>query len=161
MNGVSDPLAQLKDIHLPQPVSWWPPAPGWWMVALAACALMAWGGWWLWRYVRRNQYRRAALATLARLERDYDSGDEQTLPLLREMAALLRRVAIQAYGRSTVAPLSGDQWLAFLDRTGRTDQFSTGPGRALGTMLYQPALHVERSEVCRLAAQWLRRHRQC
>ena len=161
MTGMSDPLAQLKDIHLPQPVSWWPPAPGWWVVALTVCILTVWGGRRLWQYVHRNRYRRAALAALAQLEGSYAPGDEQTLPLLREVAALLRRAAIEAYGRSTVAQLSGDEWLAFLDRTGRTDQFGTGPGRALGTMLYQPALHADRNAVCRLAAQWLRRHRPC
>ena len=27
-------LAQLADIHLPAEVSYWPPAPGWWVLAL-------------------------------------------------------------------------------------------------------------------------------
>ena len=27
-----NPLDQLADIHLPDPVSWWPLAPGWWML---------------------------------------------------------------------------------------------------------------------------------
>ncbi|MDP7406676.1 MAG: DUF4381 domain-containing protein, partial [SAR324 cluster bacterium] len=27
-----DPLAALRDVHLPPAVSWWPPAPGWWII---------------------------------------------------------------------------------------------------------------------------------
>ena len=35
-----DPLAQLRDIHLPEPVSWWPPALGWWLVAMTVMTLL-------------------------------------------------------------------------------------------------------------------------
>jgi hypothetical protein len=39
-----DPLAALRDIHLPEAVSFWPLAPGWWialgiMVGLAVAIL--------------------------------------------------------------------------------------------------------------------------
>jgi len=50
----------LRDIHLPEPVGWWPPAPGWWaLLALALAGAAAWG-WLAWR--RRTRVRRAALA---------------------------------------------------------------------------------------------------
>lgn len=143
MNTVTDPLAQLKDIHLPEPVAWWPPAPGWWLAGSVALALLIGGGYLLWRFFYRGRYKREALAALQQL-RDTDQGDERIL--LAELSRLLRQVAIARYGRQEVAALSGAEWLLFLDRTGQTDQFSYGPGRALGTMLYQPSIAIDRQQ---------------
>ncbi|MDH5298403.1 MAG: DUF4381 domain-containing protein [Desulfobulbaceae bacterium] len=158
MNTAPDPLARLKDIHLPPPVSWWPPAAGWWILA---CLLLAGVGFGLslwWRAARGNRYRRVALAALATLQAQHrDDGHR----LAEEVATLLRRVAIQGYGRETVAPLTGQAWLRFLDRTGNTDRFSAGEGKVLGTMLYQRSLTVDSDRLCQLARAWIKDHRPC
>ena len=38
----SDPLQQLKPLHLPPDPSWWPPAIGWWVLLLVLVILTAW-----------------------------------------------------------------------------------------------------------------------
>ncbi len=155
MNNLNDPLAQLKDIHLPPPVGWWPPAPGWWLLATALLMALIWAGSWLWKRYRGGRARREALRRLDLLR------DAEPHLLPTEVARLLRQLAIARYGRAEVAPLTGAAWLQFLDRTGKTDQFSMGPGLALGTMLYQPTVAVEREQLCRVAEAWIRRQRPC
>ena len=55
----------LRDIHLPEPISWWPLAPGWWILVggLLALAIL---GFLAWRFYARRQIRRAerALASI-------------------------------------------------------------------------------------------------
>ena len=158
MNKLNDPLAQLKDIHLPPPVGWWPPAPGWWLVGICLLAVVVGGGYFLWKLFRRGRYRREALLCLRHLHSTHQ-GQEQLF--LEEVSRLLRQVAICQYGRQEVALLNSSEWLKFLDRTGKTDQFSQGAGKVLGTMLYQPAVVIEADQLCRVAEAWIRRQRRC
>ena len=37
-----NPQLQLRDIHLPAEPSWWPPAPGWWLLAILLMARVWW-----------------------------------------------------------------------------------------------------------------------
>ncbi len=158
MNQINAPLAQLKDIHLPPPVSWWPPAPGWWLIGICLLGIIFGGGYLLWKLFRRGQYRREALATLRQLQHTHQ-GQEQIL--LAEVSRLLRQVAICQYGRQEVAALNSTNWLEFLDRTGKTDQFSQGAGKVLGAMLYQPTAAIETEPLCQVAKAWIKGHRQC
>lgn len=133
-----DPLAELRDWHLPDPVAWWPPAPGWWLVALSlglALVLMA-RGWRRWRQVAA--IARAAQHELAQLERELAvHGDRRRH--LAALSQLLRRLALMRYPRAQVAGLTGDDWLAFLDATGGHGEFSQGVGRVLVESAYRPA----------------------
>ncbi len=124
----------LRDIHLPEPVGWWPPAPGWWgLLALVLAGAAAWA-WLAWR--RRTRVRRAALAELRRIERDY-AADGDVARLARDLSTLMRRAAITAEERRRVAGLTGEEWLAWLDGGLSGRPFSEGPGRCLADAPYR------------------------
>lgn len=109
---MSDPLAQLRDIHLPEAVSAWPPAPGWWLLAVLLIALAIWGSYQLRLKHRRNAYRRQALEELSLLESDNALSATQAIAKLN---VLLKRIALHAYPKSDTAAFSGAQWIEFLN----------------------------------------------
>ena len=64
-------LAKLHDIHLPDPISWWPMAPGWYALLILVFILIG-----LLIYVTRRTYvngqpKRQALQLLAVYEQKY------------------------------------------------------------------------------------------
>ncbi|MCB1825609.1 MAG: DUF4381 domain-containing protein [Candidatus Competibacteraceae bacterium] len=151
----ANPLADLRDIHLPEPVSWWPPAPGWWL--LAVLSLLVVGGLLWWRHHRRRTPQRVALAELTRLRVDFQR-DGDGAAIAAGISTLLRRLALAHFPRNQVAGLVGDAWLRFLDRTGGGNPFSAGPGRALIQAPYRcttEALEIE--ALLNVAEAWIRR----
>jgi hypothetical protein len=151
----ADPLGQLKDIHLPDPVSWWPPAPGWWLLAIISIAAVWAISHFIISYINRNLYRKEARQELKRLK-DIRLG-QSSRDIVEQLARLLRRVAIQTCGREAVAPLVGEAWLHFLDSKGETDQFTDGPGKVLGEGHYQPTVEVDLDQLFPLVEKWIRR----
>ncbi|MGQ9658772.1 MAG: DUF4381 domain-containing protein [Thermochromatium sp.] len=152
----TDPLAELRDWHLPDPVSWWPPAPGWWLVAavlLVALILIARLGW---RRQHQISLQRAARRELKRLGRELAVGGDRRR-YLAELSRLLRRLALASYPPAQVAGLTGDDWLAFLDATGGGGEFSAGIGRVLIDAAYRPAdqIDVDPERLARLVERWI------
>ena len=150
-----DPLANLHPLREPVPIGWWPPAPGWWLLAallLVAVALLAW---YLIRRYRANGYRRQALAQLTQLAQQYrQQQDEQQF--LADTNALLKSVALVAYPRRDVAASSGAPWLDFLNTKLKPDsqfptEFVTG-----AYLKNSPGIDADRLQRC--AATWIRRH---
>lgn len=154
----ADPLAALRPLHLPEAVGWWPPAPGWWLLGIAALAGAVLGMRALVRHRRRGRYRRAALAELAACAQEArTSGDSQVFAA--RASAILRRAALHRYPRSRVAPLCGEAWLAFLEESGRIGGFRDGPGRVLGEAVYASALRCDVAALEALCRRWLKVHR--
>ncbi len=98
-----DPLAQLQPLRSPPDISGWPPAPGWWLLALCALALLASLGWLLWRRYQQGRYRRAALVALAQLQKA-SAHDSQAFSAACNQ--LLKSVALKSYPREQVAVVS-------------------------------------------------------
>lgn len=112
----------LRDIHPSVAPSWWPPAPGWWLVAVALLLAV---GVWVWRSQRRRRHRLRVAALF-----DDALANTSTAPqAVAAMSELLRRAARV---RDPLADrLQGDAWLALLDRGLKQPQFDTPEGRLL------------------------------
>ncbi|MEP9375971.1 DUF4381 domain-containing protein [Aquabacter sp. CN5-332] len=152
---MSDPadLSNLNDIVLPPAVSYWPPQPGWWILAAGLFAIAVIAVVRLILRYRANAYRRAALAELARIGQATDADSAQRI------STILKRAALVAYPREQTAALTGPAWLAFLDRTGGTSAFTQGPARELVPLAFGAASHADGIAIARAAAHWVRRHR--
>lgn len=146
------PTLPLQDIHLPVPGGWWPPAPGWWLLAALILGLVVWLVHRLHRLWRRRRKQRMVLRRFDEL------ANTATLPArerLTALLALLRRAAIASHPHS--AGLSGEDWLRFLDGTTADRPFSTGTGRVLLDAPYRPAVDAaELATVLPLMRQRLR-----
>lgn len=155
--NLSEQLAALRPWHLPDPVSWWPPAPGWWLLAaLALAALFALAGW-----LRRRWYRQAPVRRALRELGALDALAARDPALAcRQLSQLLRRVALARFPRGEVAGLTGEAWLAFLDRHGGDGQFDRGPGRVLIQAPYRAAAPDDLVPLIALARRWIERQRK-
>ena len=56
-----------------------------------------------------------------------------------------------------VAGLVGEQWLAFLDETGKTNDFLKGPGRVLVDQSYAKRADYDVNSVLTVVDSWIRR----
>ncbi len=159
----------LRDIHLPDPVSWWPPAPGWWLLlATLACMLLVYILIKKIRYARR--VKRAGLQAFAEIKQQYQE-DKDKVKLAQALSTLLRRVCISFYPRHNTAGLTGQDWLDYLDRTlpdTSKTSFNSETGKILLTAPYLPkqsekqvtsthqAIDYNAEALLDLCEQWLR-----
>lgn len=145
----------LRDIHLPDAVSWWPPAPGWWVLVvlgLLAAARLALR----YRALRpRRLALRQASAEFEAIRLRYRAGGDGAR-LTAELSVLLRRVSLSLRPREQVAGLTGRAWLAELDRGLGGNGFRSGPGRILADAPYRPGPPRRNPEMLmELCEHWL------
>lgn len=122
-----NPDLPLRDIHIPAPVGWWPPAQGWWLLAICIPALLALL-FWLYKRLTRQTAVKAAKRELAALRQNAALDDRQKLAAL---SVLFRRTAVSLFPRADTASLTGEAWLAFLQRPLQDTRFTEGAGRLL------------------------------
>ena len=135
MQDSTEYLNALAPLIEPQAVSNWPPPAGWYillavilligLLALRNAILKA----------RKGKYRREAIAGLGALSSGAVSVTSSQLVL--EVNRILKRVAIQRFGRSEVASLSGDRWTEFLKNTSRSQPFDDKSLHLLSAGVYR------------------------
>jgi hypothetical protein len=139
MDGDQYSLNNLRDISIPDPPLFWPPAPGVWVALGMALATLLFIAWRLHTVRKRNAYRKAGLLLLRSAE------------TARDVAVVLKRVAFAVFPREQVASLYGQDWVEFLHESCPRNKFTA--------MLAIEAADAPDTELVKLANIWIRHHR--
>lgn len=142
---------ELGPLYEPPPVLFTFETVGWSVLAgLLFVGFMAMAYLLIRRYIR-NRYRREALAELERME-----GDPSSTP---RIFAVVKRTAIQAFGRERVAALHGRDWLRFLEETGSGVRLLDYESQILGA-IYGDGEEASSSvnEILLNAKKWVQTH---
>ena len=113
------PIEQLQPIIYPEPISWWPPALGWWLL-LGLIVIVLVSAYYATQMRQKkpaalpeDPIRDSALQQLHALPAPY--GGESAGPWLQQLNQLLKRLCANRYPEYASHTLSGRDWLAFLD----------------------------------------------
>jgi hypothetical protein len=98
-----DPLANLKTIHLPEPINNYPLAYGWWILLVSLCIVAIWG---LIKYRQHRQLCHAQKQAMQTL-------NENTLDT-EQLISLIKWAAMQYFPRQQIASLTGEALQDFL-----------------------------------------------
>lgn len=130
-------ISDLKELEPPLPDFSYVPQTWGWLVLLLVVLLIA-AAWALlhWRHQRRNRYRREALLRLSKLH-SASRDQASRLPAIRELPALVKRVALSMPDSPQVANLSGAPWQDFLQSTYPTP-LPADLSRQLSLLAYAP-----------------------
>ena len=150
----TDPLAALRDIHVPDPPGFWPPAPGWIGAACIAAALAIAAAVFAARRWRAGRFRREALADLKALRSRHRAGAPD-VEIAMELSTLVRRVALARYPRREVAGLTGERWMAWLEST--LPDFGVSARTALLEAPYARERRFDASRALTACEHWIRR----
>ena len=155
---------QLRDIHLPDSVSWWPPAPGWWIVVFASILIIV-ASIAFYRYRKNRLLHKAAKQELEKIKQVFEQSSDSHM-LVTSISVWLRRVSLTFYPRREVAGLTGQDWLEFLDKQfGKSKQslrFNHAAGLAIINAPYQNNSDIDAHSLLELCHSWLQclpRHR--
>lgn len=153
----TDPLAQLRDIHLPADISWWPLALGWWVLIIAFGVMI---GWAIVKAAQRysaSLYRRQALAALAQIE-----NASASMHPIAEVFATLKQTANIAYPKQHFSSLGINEFIQFLQDSCPSSIFTDLPDN-LDAALYasnQPQTKALSLSVVAHAKIWVNEHRR-
>lgn len=108
-------LAQLRDVQAPPDISWWPPAPGWWLLACIMVSVGVWGVLRVVHWRKKTAWRREALQALKNIQAAWSANHDPKA--LTEIIVVIKRALASAQQTPSVMSSSGDAWRETLRNT--------------------------------------------
>ena len=143
----------LRDIQIPEVIGLWPPAIGWWFLAVLI-PLSLYLSYKLYRRLTRKTALKALKKHFKILKLNTELSEQQKLIAL---SSLMRRAAVSLYPRVETASLTGKEWLDFLNQSLKiSSSFNTQTGQLLVDAAYRPAPDLsELNALFALCEQWI------
>ena len=150
-------FSTLEPLYEPDAVQFSFQTPGWYiLLALVLVFSLVFLIKWI-RYYNKNRYRREALENLEAIEKSYHSKPD--ISNLNEVFVLLKYVAIQKFGRETVAKSSGENWLKFLEEKGKETPFPKYASLVSAVLYNSGEVSLaEAKQIIELTRKWIKTH---
>ncbi len=157
---MNEQTLNLRDIHLPEAIFWWPLAPGWWILLASITSVF------LILYIVRKIYQNRQLnrdiaSELETIKQQFEINQNKS-QLAKSLSTLLRRACISYYPEDNIAGLIGENWLRYLDATFTSNKteikFQDSIGHILLDAPYLPddsALDYNDQALLQLCEAWL------
>ena len=143
-------ISDLNDIHLPEQVSWWPMAIGWWfIVAISVLVIIAtiyYCRYWL----NTGRFKKTALQELEAIidtaEDDHD--------YLRLCSSIIRRLSITLDKDNRAVNAHGRQWQQLL-----STYMPESQATLLAVSRYQKKIALDRTQLAQACRQWIKAYK--
>lgn len=149
---------QLRDVHTPETISWWPLAIAWWVLALLVVMAIGWLIFTVANRYRKNRYRKQALIELSDRFSIWQS-DQDSAAYLQSVNVVLKRSIIQVNKQSSLLTLSGKNWVTGLNGV-VNKPLPELTQEALAHACYQAKPSIDIVAVNKSIQQWLRTHQR-
>jgi len=154
--GNAELLSQLRDIHAASQPGVWPPAPGWWVLAVIVLAVLVLALRFAWRKWQAIYRRRRLYAALNEINSEFDPSDKPH-EYIAQMNRLFRAVALRAFPDTACVRLQGSEWVGFI-KSLLPDKCQTDGLAALASGPYQPHPDFDPASLNKLAKTWVSKY---
>lgn len=141
----------LRDIHLPETVSWWPPAIGWWILLLLSLlilyVLFVWVTKWL--QPKLNKSAKVEVDKVLAAWQQHQNAHR----LVQQMSQTIRRIGISYLTREEYAGLVGEAWYQQVNQLVQNNPFSDQVIKLLIHAPYQKKPELDDAQVAQLIAE--------
>lgn len=149
---------QLRGLHQPEAISWWPMAPGWWILLFIVISLIAWCTWLLIRHFQKNRYKKQACSELELAHIQW-AKDSNASIYIQSANAILKRALIVAGANTHTVSRTGKDWEEILNIWAKKPLLEKSV-YALSESAYQAKPDADIEELHRDISYWLRTHKK-
>ena len=143
----------LRDIHLPDAISWWPPAIGWWiLLALTIAAFIFLPK--LYRRITYTPLNKVADNTFKNIIAEYKENNNES-DFVIKTSQFLRQTAMSYSGRNNVAHVTGEKWIQTLNNLTEENYFNEKIKQTLINAPYQKDINIDAEQLINTVQNWL------